>query len=191
MPRDALTLFSYEILGLVGRNGAAPHDMVRFVRRDRMFAWSGERRYYIEPQRLTDLGYLQRRTEPGHTHARSVYRLTPKALEALRDYARTPVRFTPLKSEALIRLLITDLVGEAATLQGIRDLREDIADLEDRLDDIQTRTLALPHRRKYVLLVIAFMRRLFALHLQLVDELEREFDPRDHGPFDSDDHAAP
>jgi DNA-binding PadR family transcriptional regulator len=183
MPPDELNMFSYEVLGLVGRNGAGPHDMVSFVRRDRMFVWSGERRYYIEPQRLTDLGYLERRTEPGQTHPRNVYRLTPKAVEALRDYARTPARFTPLKSEAVLRLMIADLAGEAATLQGLLALREDIADLYDRLGDIEARALALPHRRKYVLRVTGFMRRLFDLHLQLVDELERELDPRDHGPF--------
>jgi DNA-binding PadR family transcriptional regulator len=190
MPRDALSLFSYEILGLVGRHGAGPHDMVSFARRDRMFAWSGERRYYTEPRHLAELGYLQASSEPGRTHPRTVYRLTDQAREALRDFAHTPARFTPLKSEALIRLMITDLVGEAATRQSMSALREDIADLLERLADVERRTEALPHRRKYLLIVTRFMRRLLALHLELVAELERDLDASDHGPFPPSAHPA-
>ena len=32
----------------------------------------------------------------------------------------------------------------------------------------------LPHRAKYLLLVIAHLRRMLELHLELVDEVERE-----------------
>ena len=36
----------------------------------------------------------------------------------------------------------------------------------------------LPHRRKYLLLVSDFLRRLLDLHLEVVDELERELAPK-------------
>src|ERR671925_2354213 len=100
---DDLTLFSYEILGLVGRGGAGPHDLLRMAQRGRILAWAGESQYYVEPKRLAKLGYLAAHKEPGKTRDRTVYRLTPKGLRALREYARTPVHFTPLKSEALLR----------------------------------------------------------------------------------------
>jgi DNA-binding PadR family transcriptional regulator len=74
--------------------------------------WAGESQYYVEPKRLAKLGYLEARKEPGKTRERTVYSLTDKGLQALRDYAQTPVRFTPVKSDPLLRLLITDLVGE-------------------------------------------------------------------------------
>ena len=63
--REELTLFSYEILGLVGRTGAAPHDLLRMARRGRMLDWAGESQYYVEPKRLAGLGYLEARKEPG------------------------------------------------------------------------------------------------------------------------------
>ena len=44
-----LTLFSYEILGLVGRQWAGPHDLRRMVQRGRMLDWAGESQYYVEP----------------------------------------------------------------------------------------------------------------------------------------------
>jgi len=174
MSSDRLTLFSYEILGLVGRNGAAPHDLLRMARRGRMLDWAGESQYYVEPKRLARLGYLDARREPGQTRERTVYTLTDKGLEALAEWARTPVHFTALKSEALLRLLIADLVGEPVTRASMMTLRADIDDLLARLEDIEAGAHVLAHRSKYLLLVTAFMRRLFDLHLELVDEVERE-----------------
>src|SRR5919109_3081216 len=112
MSSDDLGLFSYEILGLVGRGGAGPHDLRGMVRRGRILDWAGESQYYAEPKRLARLGYLEAHKEPGKTRERTVYRLTDKGLQALREYAQTPVLFTPLKSEPLLRLLIADLVGD-------------------------------------------------------------------------------
>ena len=177
MSRDDLSLFSYEILGLVGREGAGAHDLLRLARRGRVLDWAGESQYYVEPKRLARLGYLEARKAPGRTRERTVYTLTDKGLEALRAYARTPVRFTPLKSEPLLRLLIADLVGEAPTRASIATLRDDIADLSVRLDESEASAHELPHRAKYLLLVVGFLRRLLELHLEWVDEVERELAP--------------
>src|SRR5215218_439076 len=130
MATTELSLFSIEILGLVGREGAGPHDLLRMAQQGRMLAWAGESQYYTEPKRLARLGYLSACTEPGKTGERTLYALTEKGLEALREYARTPVAFTPVKSEALIRLLIVDLVGEEVTRESFATLRDDIADIE-------------------------------------------------------------
>jgi DNA-binding PadR family transcriptional regulator len=177
MSTDELSLFSYEILGLVGRTGAGAHDLRRMAQQGRILDWAGESQYYVEPKRLARLGYLEARREPGKTRERTIYTLTDKGLEALRDYARTPVRFTPLKSEPLLRLLIADLVGEEPTRESIATLREDIADLLARLDETEANAETLPHRRKYLLLVTGFLRRLLDLHLEFVDEVERELAP--------------
>jgi DNA-binding PadR family transcriptional regulator len=177
MSSDELGLFSYEILGLVGSTGAGPHDLRQMVRRGRMLDWAGESQYYVEPKRLARLGYLEARKEPGKTRDRTVYTLTDKGLEALRAWARTPARFTPVKSEPLLRVLIADLAGEAPTRASIGSLRDDIADLRARLEETERAADRLPHRRKYLLLVTSFLRRLLDLHLELVDEVERELDP--------------
>jgi DNA-binding PadR family transcriptional regulator len=177
MSSDELGLFSYEILGLVGSTGAGPHDLRQMVRRGRMLDWAGESQYYVEPKRLARLGYLEARKEPGKTRDRTVYTLTDKGLEALRAWARTPARFTPVKSEPLLRVLIADVAGEAPTRVSIGLLRDDIADLRARLEETERTADRLPHRRKYLLLVTSFLRRLLDLHLELVDEVERELDP--------------
>jgi PadR family transcriptional regulator, regulatory protein AphA len=174
MTNDELSLFSYEILGLVGRGGASAHDLRQMVQRGRILAWAGESQYYAEPKRLAKLGYLDARKEPGKTRERTVYTLTAKGRKALRDYARTPVSFTPLKSEPLLRLLIADLVGEKATRESLATLRGDIAELTARLNDAEASAASLPHRSKYLLMTTGFLRRLLELHLELVDDVERE-----------------
>ncbi len=177
MSRPELTLFSYEILGLVGRTGAGAHDLLRMAQRGRILAWAGESQYYVEPKRLAKLGYLEARREPGKTRERTVYSLTDKGLEALREYAETPAHVVPFKSDALLRMLIADLVGEGPTRASISALREDIADLEARLDASRESAESLAHRRKYLLLALDFLHGLLQLHLDWVERVEAELDP--------------
>jgi PadR family transcriptional regulator AphA len=174
MSNRDLTLFSYEILGLVGEGGAGPHDMRRYARQGRILDWAGESQYYVEPKRLAKLGYLEAHKEPGRTRERTVYTLTDEGRAALREYARTPVTFQPLKSDLLLRLLICDLVGEEPTRESIGAMREDIADLQARLDELEASASELPHREKYLRMVVEFLRRLLALHLDYIAEVELE-----------------
>ena len=177
MSRPELSLFSYEILGLVGRQGVGAHDLLQMARRGRILDWAGESQYYVEPKRLAKLGYLEARKEPGRTRERTVYSLTDKGLDALRAWARTPVTFTPLKSELLLRMLVADLVGEEVTRESIGTLREDIADLQVRVDEMEARAEELPHRAEVARDGGGFLRRLLALHLDFIDEVERELAP--------------
>ena len=175
MSSGELSLFSYEILGLVGSGGASAHDLLRMARRGRILDWAGESQYYTEPKRLARLGYLEARREPGKTRERTVYTLTARGLGAVREYGATPVELTPLKSEPLLRLLLADLVGEQTTRESLTTLREDIAVVLERLDEAESSAMTLPHRSKYLLMTTRFLRRYVELHLELVDQVEREF----------------
>ena len=73
---------------------------------------------------------------------------------------------------------MADLVGEAPTRESMAALREEIAELEARLDESEASAEKLPHRRKYLLLANGFLRRLLDLHLELVDDVERELTPK-------------
>jgi DNA-binding PadR family transcriptional regulator len=172
--KQELSLFSYEILGLVGQNGAGAHDLLRMARDGRILDWAGESQYYAEPKRLARLGYLEARKEPGKTRERNVYTLTEQGRQALAAYAGTPVTVTPIKSDPLLRLLICDLVGEQVTRESLATLRDDLADLHARLDESEQRARNLPHREKYLLLVTGFLRKFVDLHTELVEEVERE-----------------
>jgi len=144
------------------------------AKRDRLLDWAGESQYYVEPKRLAKLGYLEARKEPGRTRERTVYSLTEKGLDALRAWARTPLAFTPVKSEALLRLLVADLVGAEVTRESIGSLRDDIAVLQGQVDEMEARAAELPHREQSLALTARFLRRLLELHLEFVGEVERE-----------------
>ena len=144
------------------------------AKRDRLLDWAGESQYYVEPKRLAKLGYLEARKEPGRTRERTVYSLTEKGLDALRAWARTPLAFTPVKSEALLRLLVADLVGAEVTRESIGTLRDDIALLQGQVDEMEARAAELPHREQSLALTARFLRRLLELHLEFVGEVERE-----------------
>jgi DNA-binding PadR family transcriptional regulator len=173
--REDLTLFSYEMLAIVGRGGAGAHDLLRMAKQGRFLAWAGESQYYVEPKRLAKLGYLEARKEPGKTRERTVYTLTDEGLDALREWVRTPVGFTPLKSDALIRLLATDLVGEEAVREGFGGLRGDLDDMRARVEETRKRAKSLPHREKYLELGLHFVEGLIDLYEELVETVEEDF----------------
>jgi PadR family transcriptional regulator, regulatory protein AphA len=177
-----LTPFAYEVLALVGRDGAGAHDLLRMARRSRFYAMAGESQYYTEPKRLAALGYLDARRQPGKTRERTVYTLTDRGLDALRAWTRRPARPPRLQSEGAVRVLAADLVGDAAVRDGLGTLRADIAELEAQLDEAEARADALPHRRRYLMLNHRLARRLLAAHLEWLDEVERELDGADPEP---------
>ena len=169
-----LTLFSYEILALVGRGGVGAHDLLGMVKRGRIYASAGESQYYVEPKRLAALGYLTAARAPGRTRERTVYSLTEQGLQALREWAVTPVRFPRLRHDAMVRVLAADLVGESAVRRSVLALREEIDELRALLAEGEASAERLPHRRKYLLLNHRLARRLLDVHLEWLDEVERE-----------------
>lgn len=174
--REDLTLFSYETLALVGRGGAGAHDLLQMAKRGRFLAWAGESQYYVEPKRLAKLGYLEARKEPGKTRERTVYSLTEKGLDALREWVRTPVQYTPFKSDALIRLLATDLVGEDEVREGFAGLGADLEDMRSRVQEAAETARTLPHREKYLNLGLHFVEGVIDLYEELLASVERDFD---------------
>jgi DNA-binding PadR family transcriptional regulator len=172
MPRSELTLFSYMVLGLVGRNGAGPHDLLRMARQGRVLDWAGESQYYVEPKRLAKLGYLEARKAPGKTRERTIYTLTDKGVEALREWGATPAQLSPIKSEPLVRMLVSDLVGEAQTAESLAALRGEIAEAMAGIEQAEAVAETLPHRREALLLAYGLVRRQLELQLAWVDEVE-------------------
>jgi DNA-binding PadR family transcriptional regulator len=176
LSRDDLTPFSYVILALIGRDGAGPHDLVRMARRGRMYAAAAESQFYAEPKRLARVGYLASRKEPGRTHPRTHYTLTPMALAALRAWAREPVRYPRALHEGVARLLAADLVGERPVRESIAAMRTELDELDEQLDQAEAVAGTLPHRAKYLRINHRLARRLVSAHREWIAEIERELE---------------
>src|ERR671931_2820483 len=98
---NGLTTLSYLVLALVGRDGAAPHDLVRMASGGQRLYFAGAAsKIYEQPKRLERLGYLQSEKRPGKTHERTYYTLTDLGLAALKEWLGRPTPFPRIQSEA-------------------------------------------------------------------------------------------
>jgi DNA-binding PadR family transcriptional regulator len=133
-----------------------------------------ESQYYAEPKRLERLGYLKARKEPGRTHARTHYELTPKGLDALHAWMGTRPAHPQLGADPILRLLAADLVGEPAVRKSLLTMRTDLEDLRARLGVADRVAETLPHRAKYLRLNHRLAGRVLDAYEEWLDEIERE-----------------
>jgi DNA-binding PadR family transcriptional regulator len=178
MSSDRLTSISYEVLVLVGRDGAGPHDLVQMMRRGRIYGAAAESQYYAEPKRLERLGYLTSRRLPGRTRERTQYELTQKGLDALAEWIRGRPEPPTLETDPILRLLAADLVGEEPVRGSLLSMREEISELRTGLDEAEAIASRLPHRRKYLLLNHRLARRVLDAYDAWLDDIERELEAR-------------
>lgn len=174
-----LTPLSYVVLALVGRDGAAPHDLVRMAQGGQRLYYAGAAsKIYEQPKRLERLGYLRSEKRPGKTRERTYYTLTEKGLAALREWLGRPSSFPQLKSEAVARVLASDLAeDERVVVKSLEGLRNEIAELAAGIDEDERRALTIPHRERQLRLVRSLGRRLLQAHLEWLDEIESELRP--------------
>jgi DNA-binding PadR family transcriptional regulator len=144
------------------------------ARQGRVYATAAESQYYAEPKRLERLGYLRSRKEPGRTRERTHYDLTDPGLEALREWMHQPASGPRVHTEAIVRLLAADLVGERLVRESLRGMRPELADLRTRLDVAAAMAETLPHRRKYLLLTMQLASAVLDTYEEWLDAVERE-----------------
>jgi DNA-binding PadR family transcriptional regulator len=174
MSSAKLTPFSYVSLTLVGEGGAGAHDIVRMMRRGRVYWTAPESQFYAEPKRLAQLGLLKAETTPGKTRERTHYTLTDAGRTALREWLATPAHFARIQNEAIVRVLASEYADRGDLLAGLGHLRTEIAELTARLDQVRDVPPELRHRERALALNQRLARRILEAHLEWLDEVERE-----------------
>jgi PadR family transcriptional regulator, regulatory protein AphA len=174
-----LTGLSYVVMNLIGRNGAAPHDLVRMARRQQRLYWAGaESKIYEQPKRLEKLGYLTSRKTPGKTREKTYYELTDKGLRALEEWLALRSPFPRIQNEAAIRIQASDLAKDPSViLKSLQPLREEMSELAAALDESESGEPPSPDHRRHVKLLHSLGRRLLRAHLEWIEEVEHEFRP--------------
>jgi len=174
LARGDLTSFSYVVLVLVGRGGASAHDIVRMMRRGRLYWSAADSHYYAEPKRLERLGYLTSETAPGRTTDRRVYRLTPAGEEAVAGWLAEPTPAPRIQNEAIVRLLGGDLGDEQAVLASLLAMRAELDTIEGLLAEGRATMPELPHRARALDLVNRLGEDTVELYRSWLDDVERE-----------------
>ena len=172
-----LTPFSYAILCLVGRNGAGPHDLAAMMREGQAIWSSARSQYYAEPKRLERLGYLQSDKQPGQTTDRTHYTLTEKGTDALRAWLAEPTRYSRIQAEPVLHILAADFVDDATTVESLKAMRAELAELSAKVDRAEARAHEYPHRERYLRLNHTFMRAMLKAHEDLIALVEKELTP--------------
>jgi PadR family transcriptional regulator AphA len=159
---------------LVGRGGAGPHDLRLMADRGRVYWDAAPSQWYAEPKRLSELGYLEARKQPGRTRERTHYTLTGTGRDAIEEWVRTPASLPRTQHETVVRLMAADLVDPAAVLEGLHALGEEI---EAALADVgAARTIAheaLPHRRHLLEVNHRYAERMLKLQRDWLREAQR------------------
>lgn len=131
-------------------------------------------RLYAEPKRLEQLGYVSSEKRPGKTRERSFYTLTEKGREALRRWTTEPPALARIQNEAVPKLMAGDILGnDEQLLDALLTLRDEIEAQQLRLDEGRQRLEALPHRRRYLLLIHDLGNRLLHVQREWLDDVER------------------
>jgi DNA-binding PadR family transcriptional regulator len=148
------------------------------ARSGRIYWDAAESQWYAEPKRLERLGYLSSHKQPGRTRPRTHYTLTDRGRAALAQWMEAPARFPRIQHEAVVRLLAADIVGEKAVLESLRALRDEIAEIDARLDAAEAVASTIPSREDYLLLNHRLARRIVHAHTDWLDEVEQHLGSR-------------
>jgi DNA-binding PadR family transcriptional regulator len=132
-------------------------------------------RMYAEPKRLEELGYVRSEKRPGKTRERTFYTLTDRGRDALRAWLLEPPAFPRIQNEAVAKLMAGDILGDdEQLLETLTALRREIDAQQAKLDGARERLPALPHRRKYLLLIHELGEGFLQLQRDWLDAVEAE-----------------
>jgi PadR family transcriptional regulator, regulatory protein AphA len=172
---DPLKPWSYVVLALIGRGGAAPHELVEMMRRGgRLFYAAAPSQVYAETKRLAALGYVDGGKEPGRTREKTVYRLTAAGEGALRDWLRLPTPYPRIQNEANVRLLAGTFADDAELAASLLAQREAIAELQETLDASTAQIDPAAPNARHLRLSFDLGNRMLAAQRDWLDEVERE-----------------
>ena len=106
----SLTTTSYAVLAQVAVHPWSTYELARQRVRYFRYVWPrAESAIYREVKRLSSMGLLEGKKEHVGKRARTVYSITEKGREALREWLATPVSPFAMDFEAMIRLFVAPL----------------------------------------------------------------------------------
>lgn len=125
-----LTTTSYAVLAQVAVHPWSTYELVRQRVRYFRYVWPrAESAIYREVKRLSSMGLLEEKKEHVGKRARTVYSITEKGREALREWLATPVSPFAMDFEAMIRLFVAPLGTKDQIITTLNRVRDDAQDM--------------------------------------------------------------
>jgi len=176
---DDLTTTSYAILGLLALRDWSTYELAQQMQRSMRLWWPrAESRVYEEPKRLVRLGLASSRDEGVGARPRTVYAITDRGREALRDWLSDPAGIFRLEFESMVKVFFADQGSKSQLLDniaGIRDAaRSDLAKDQSFVEEYSTTGGPFPQRLHLIGLATDLYVRLLRATIEWADEAEAE-----------------
>jgi PadR family transcriptional regulator AphA len=129
MPKR-LTTTSYAVLAQVAVHPWSTYELAQQRVRYFRYVWPrAESAIYREVKRLASMGLLSGEKDYVGTRARTVYSITEKGREALREWLATPVSPFAMDFEAMIRLFVAPLGTKEQIVTTLKQVRGDAQEM--------------------------------------------------------------
>jgi DNA-binding PadR family transcriptional regulator len=127
---EKLTTTSYAVLAQVAVHSWSTYELVQQRVRYFRYVWPrAESAIYREVKRLTAMGLLDGRKEHVGKRARTVYSITDKGREMLREWLATPVSPFAMDFEAMIRVFVAPIGTKEQIVSTLNQVRDDAREM--------------------------------------------------------------
>lgn len=125
-----LTTTSYAVLAQVAVHPWSTYELVQQRVRYFRYVWPrAESAIYREVKRLSSMGLLDGKKEHVGKRARTVYSITERGREALREWLATPVSPFAMDFEAMIRLFVAPIGTKQQIVTTLHQVRDDAREM--------------------------------------------------------------
>jgi PadR family transcriptional regulator, regulatory protein AphA len=125
-----LTTTSYAVLAQVAVHPWSTYELAQQRVRYFRYVWPrAESAIYREVKRLFSMGFLDAEKQYVGRRARTVYSITEKGREALREWLTTPVSPFAVDFEAMIRLFVAPLGTKEDIVATLKQVRSDAEEM--------------------------------------------------------------
>jgi PadR family transcriptional regulator, regulatory protein AphA len=127
---DDLTTTSYAVLAQVAVHPWSTYELARQRVRYFRYVWPrAESAIYREVKRLSAMGLIRGRRELTGRRARTIYSITPRGEEELREWLGTPISPFSMNCEAILRLFVAPLGTKEQIVSTLNQVREDAREM--------------------------------------------------------------
>jgi PadR family transcriptional regulator AphA len=118
-----LTTTSYALLGMLAIRPWTTYELAKSMNRGLGQVWPRARsNLFKEPKKLVTHGLATATNDPIGRRPRTVYAITPKGREALRDWLGTPGHGPQLEFEQFLKVFFADAGSKRTALAAIRSI---------------------------------------------------------------------